>query len=369
MSLDKQLFPLRLRSNRVWRTYSGGRNLESWQGMGGREDSSFPEEWIASTIQARNVGREHIIEGLSLIECEEQLSISLKDRIESDPVRYLGIHHTSIYGSQTAVLVKALDAGERLTIQVHPDRQFAKEVFQSNFGKTEAWLVIGGREIDGEKPSVLLGFKPGITKAHWQDLFERQDIPAMLDCLHRVNVQAGDIFLVEGGVPHAIGIGCFLIEIQEPTDYTLRVERVTPRGHIVPDLACHLGIGFDRMLDAFHYETMSMEEMLAKWKKQPRLLNEATGGKLFSLINNEDTDRFTMSRIEVSGRYQTNGTGTFVIAVILSGAGIIHYDGQTFPISQSNQWFIPADVTELIWERTSEQRLDVILCYPPDNNV
>lgn len=365
MGQDKQLFPLRLQNNRVWRTYSGGHYLESWQGREGPEDGSFPEEWIASTVQARNVGREHIMEGLSLIESEDQSLISLKERIENDPERYLGIKHTSVYGPQTAVLVKALDAGERLTIQVHPDRQFAKEVFQSNFGKTEAWYVIGGREIEGEKPSVLLGFKPGITMAYWQDVFERQDIPAMIDCLHRVKVEAGDIFLVEGGVPHAIGIGCFLIEIQEPTDYTLRVERMTPRGNIVPDLACHLGIGFERMLDAFHYETMSMEEMLTRWKKQPRLLNETEGGKQFSLISYEDTDRFTMSRIEVNGRYHTYRTGTFVIAVILSGTGMMHYSGQSFTICQSNQWFIPADVTELIWERTSEQLLEVILCYPP----
>ncbi len=365
MSQDQQLFPLRLLNNRVWRTYSGGQLLESWQGKEVSEDSSFPEEWIASTVQARNVGREHLIEGLSLIESEDHTLISLKDRIESDPERYLGMKHAKVYGSQTAVLVKALDAGERLTIQVHPDRQFAKEVFQSNFGKTEAWYVIGGREIDGEMPSVLLGFKPEVTRAYWQEVFERQDIPAMIDCLHRVNVEAGDIFLVEGGVPHAIGVGCFLIEIQEPTDYTLRVERTTPKGNIVPDMACHLGIGFERMLDAFHYETLSMNEMLARWKKQPRLINETMGGKQYSLISSEDTDRFTMSRIEVTGRYHTYGTGACVIAVILSGSGTIHYSGKSYEISQSNQWFIPAAVTELIWDRTSELPLEVILCYPP----
>jgi mannose-6-phosphate isomerase len=366
MSHAEQLFPLRLQNNRVWRTYSGGQYLEAWQGVEKAEDSSFPEEWIASTVQARNVGREHILEGLSLIVAREGLtSVTLKELIESDPARYLGVNHTSLYGSQTAVLVKALDAGERLTIQVHPDREFAKEVFQSNFGKTEAWFVIGGREIDGEKPYVLLGFKPGITRAHWQDVFERQDIPAMLDCLHRIPVEAGDIFLVEGGIPHAIGSGCFLIEIQEPTDYTLRVERTTPKGNIVPDLACHLGLGFERMLDAFHYETMPMDDMLAKWKKQPSLLHQAEGGKQFSLISNTDTDRFAMDQIEVTGRYQTNRTGTFMIAIILSGSGTMLCNDQLFPVSQSNQWFIPADISEMIWERTSQEKLEVILCYPP----
>ena len=44
----------------------------------------------------------------------------------------------------------------------------------------------------------------------------------MLDCLHKFEVNKGDTFLIEGGIPHAIGAGCFLVEVQEPTDYTIR---------------------------------------------------------------------------------------------------------------------------------------------------
>lgn len=169
-----------------------------------------------------------MVEGLSEIVLENGKSITLKDLIRSNPEDILGRRHTAKYGSETAVLVKVLDAGERLTIQVHPDREFAQSAFQSVFGKTEAWYILGGRTIGGEDPYVLLGFKPGMTQAKWKQLFEDQDIPGMIGALHKIPVQPGDVFLVEGGVPHAIGSGCFLIEIQEPTDYTLRVERTTP---------------------------------------------------------------------------------------------------------------------------------------------
>ncbi len=54
--------------------------------------------------------------------------------------------------------------------------------------------------------------------------------PTRLDCLHKFEVKAGVTYLMKGGVPHAIGAGCLLIEVREPTDYTIRTERTTPRG-------------------------------------------------------------------------------------------------------------------------------------------
>jgi mannose-6-phosphate isomerase len=93
-------------------------------------------------------------------------------------------------------------------------------------------------------------------------MFEAQQIPEMINPLHRIPLKQGDVYLVEGGIPHAIGKGCFLIEVQEPTDLTLRTERITPRGHSVPDLACHQSRGFDQMLDCFHYEGLTYEETM-----------------------------------------------------------------------------------------------------------
>lgn len=360
-----ELRPFKLSRNRVWRTYAGGERLEKWQGSSNPSDSSFPEEWVASTVVASNVGREEVVEGLSEIVLENGSSITLKDLIDRYPEEILGRNHTSHYGSETALLVKVLDAGERLTIQVHPDREFAKSAFDSLFGKTEAWYILGGRSIDGEEPYVLFGFKPGMTQEKWKRLFEQQDIPGMIDALHKIPVQTGDVFLVEGGVPHAIGSGCFLIEIQEPTDYTLRVERTTPRGLSLPDQACHQGIGFERMLECFHYEAYDDQETLSRWKKEPALVRQDSGGTEYVLIDKKHTDRFRMHLLEVQDELPVNGEGTFSIAIVISGSGKIICQGKEQDVSQADKIFLPAIIDQVNWINIGKDPLKVIVCYPP----
>ena len=356
-----------LQRNRVWRTYSGGKLIDRLQGNVHGIDNRMPEEWVASVVRATNVGREHIQdEGLSKIKLSDGAEATLKEIIESDPKAYLGEAHANKYGSHTAVLVKLLDACERLTIQVHPDREFAMDKFQSRFGKTEAWYVIGGREIGGEKPYVLFGFKPGVTKESWKALFESQNIPGMIDALHRIPVREGDIFLVEGGVPHAIGSGCFLIEIQEPTDYTLRTERMTPAGDAVPDRACHQGLGFDQMLECFHYEPCTFEQIKARWYIEPAIIEATAGGRLMSLIKESDTDRFRMNRLTVYSDYVLDNGGGFAIAIILQGNGSIVTDSGEMGIAQGDTLFLPAAMSSMKWicERGGDS-LQAVLCYPP----
>lgn len=360
-----EIKPFILLKNRVWRTYSGGKCIEEWQKLDEPIDSSFPEEWVASTVIAANSGREHIVEGLSQVLLEEDQHISLKELIRLYPEQMLGKAHITEYGLETAVLVKVLDAAERLTLQVHPDREFARTAFQSRFGKTEAWYILGGREIAGESPYVLLGFKPGMTKERWKELVEQQDIPTMLDSLHKVPVQSGDVFLVEGGIPHAIGSGCFLIEIQEPTDYTLRVEKTTPNGLSLPDKACHQGLGYELMLEGFHYTSFNYDETLNQWKKKPRISRSSEEGNEFQLISSTDTDRFRMNLLEVTGRMDHCQYGAFTIAIVISGYGKLLWREGALDITQSDHFFIPSALDELYWENTGNEPLSVIVCYPP----
>lgn len=140
--------------------------------------------------------------------------MTLKEVIQKEPEKYLGSRRKALYGDSMGVLVKLIDAGERLTVQVHPDKQTAKQLFHSDYGKTECWHMIGGRFIDGEPPCVYLGFKEGMTRKKWEELFWSQDRKGMLEAMNRFEVKAGQRILIEGGVPHAIGAGCFLMEIQ-----------------------------------------------------------------------------------------------------------------------------------------------------------
>lgn len=369
--------PLRLASNRVWRTYGGGRLIEAWQGRADAADGDRPEEWVASTVRARNAGREHLEEGYSRLaqpeagddagESRGDGGIALRELVSAAPEAFLGRRHAQRFGDNPGVLVKVLDAAERLTIQVHPSREFAMRRFGSPFGKTEAWYAIGGRDIDGEEPYVLFGFKPGTTRETWRRLFEAQDIEGMIDALHRVPIRDGDVFLIEGGVPHAIGSGCFLIEIQEPTDLTLRTERATPRGAPIPDAACHQGIGFEGMLDCFRYEALSFEETMARWKKRPRKLAESEGGCRTELIGAADTDRFRMERVVVErgGRMEAVRGESFAIVIVLSGEGAFETRGETYAARQADQWFVPAGVADLAARNDGAAPFELIVCYPP----
>lgn len=330
--------PILLDNARAWRTYLGGSLLRRLQFNLISADDHFPEEWIMSIVEARNPGREAIAhEGLSRVGSDGPY---LKELILEHPVEMLGKEHVSLYGSSLGVLVKLIDAAERLTIQVHPDRLQAQQLFHSQYGKTECWHILGTRTIAGEEPVVYLGFKPGITKSIWQGLFENQDIPGMLSCLHRFIVHPGDTILIQGGVPHAIGAGCFLTEIQEPTDLTIRVERTTPSGLSIDDRQCHQGLGFERMFDCFHYDGLSEKETHSRWFIPEGQISP----HVTKLIGTPHTNMFSLDMITIGpGEEMKFPDASFFSGLyILRGEGILKHAGKSLCMSTSNQFFLPA---------------------------
>lgn len=92
-----------------------------------------------------------------------------------------------------------IDSKERLTVQVHPDRETAKRLFGSPFGKTEYWHILNTREDCEEKPCLYLGFKEGITRKEWEKCFFEQDYDRMLGLMNCLEVKPGETYLVKGG--------------------------------------------------------------------------------------------------------------------------------------------------------------------------
>jgi mannose-6-phosphate isomerase len=356
--------PLKLQQNRVWRPFYGGLLLDRWQNRSQPQDGSKAEEWVASTLEARNP-RPFPGEGLSRVDLPDGKTVTLRELLVAAPEAFLGTTHFHKYGLSLAILVKVLDSASRLMIQVHPDRRYAQEILQSPFGKTEAWVILGEREIAGKAPCVLLGFKPGITRQHWQNLFERQDIPGMLAALHRFPVQTGEVYLVEGGVPHAAGPGCFFMEIQEPTDFTMRVERCSPAGVSLADEQLHQGVGFERMLDCFHYEGLTAEDTLQRRRLQPQLIREEAGGRRIRMIGAQDTPFFAMERLEVRGELKLAAEPYFSVTVILQGSGWLRWDGGRMAVVQADEVFLPATVGSITLEAQPGTELSLIRCLPP----
>ena len=144
----------------------------------------------------------------------------LADAVASDPKGWLGPEHVAKYGSDTGLLVKLLDAGQRLPVHVHPDRSFAAEHLASPHGKTEAWVIIEASPDAG----VHLGFNRDVTAAELNGWARDQDIETLLAVTNRVPVSAGDTVLCPAGTPHAISEGILLVELQEPADLSIMLE-------------------------------------------------------------------------------------------------------------------------------------------------
>ena len=278
----------KLLPNRVRRTYLGGGRIDAFCGthvVSGPQP--LPEDWLASTTTAFNGRVEIAGEGLGCLE---------DGRAVRDVV------------GELPILVKLLDSDERLVIQAHPTVTYAREHFNSPVGKTECWYFLPGTAPDA---CVYLGFKPGVTRKRWQAAFRAQN--GLLDFLHRVPVQAGDFVFVDGGVPHAIGGGCFLIELQEPSDLMVVAERVTPSGREIPDRKMHGGLGWEEMFNVYAYDGVEAETLYARYVRR-----QAHG----RIVGPDLTDKFAMQLLAGGDRCRLAGVPA--VAVVVSGEGALN---------------------------------------------
>ncbi|MDQ1647551.1 MAG: mannose-6-phosphate isomerase [Cryptosporangiaceae bacterium] len=230
--------------------YQGGARIAALRGDGGDESWS-PEEWIASTTPRYG----EVVAGLSALPGGQLL----REAIQADPGSWLGAEHVAAFGADPAILVKLLDAGERLPVHVHPTRDFSRQHLNCPYGKTEAWVVI---EVTGDDPHVYLGFKDDVSAEDLRALVDSQDSQGFLDLMHRIPVEVGDSIVVPSGTPHATGAGVFVVELQEPTDFSILLEHKP--FDIDGETKGHLGIGFDLALQAVKRTATSLDE-LASW--------------------------------------------------------------------------------------------------------
>lgn len=237
--------PVLLPSNRPpERFYLGGRRITDFRGeppAGERE----PEDWVGSTTTLAgetSLGLSSLPDGHTLVEA-----------ISDDPVGWLGLAHLQRFGGDPRLLVKLLDAGQRLPVHAHPDVAFARQFLGRAHGKAEAWYILEGG-------TVHVGLRRDLTEAELDELAAGQDSDRMLQLLHRVDVHPGDVVFVPPGVLHAIGAGVFLVELQEPEDLSILLEWTGfaidgPRDG-------HLGLGFDVALTAVERHARDATELV-----------------------------------------------------------------------------------------------------------
>jgi mannose-6-phosphate isomerase len=203
--------PLELGPNQISRFYRGGSRISAFRGLPSAGED-LPEDWVASTT---TVYGEHEL-GLS----RTHDGMALADVLAADPEAFFEPAHLAAYGPDPAVLVKLLDAGERLPLHFHPDDRFAAARLGARHGKTEAWVILDA----APRAAVHVGFSHDLTEGELAELVAAQDLPSLLETMQRVPVAAGDTIYVPAGVPHVIGAGILLLELQQPSDLSLLLE-------------------------------------------------------------------------------------------------------------------------------------------------
>ncbi|MEW9264447.1 PfkB family carbohydrate kinase [Kineococcus endophyticus] len=227
------------------RFYAGGERLATFRGQATWEPHT-PEDWVGSVTTVRG----EVTTGLTRLPSGELL----REAVERDPVGWLGAAHAARWGADPQLLVKLLDAGQRLPVHVHPDDAFAARHLGAAHGKAEAWHVL-------EPGVVHVGLRRAVAPGELARAVAEQDDAALLDLLHEVPVAAGDSVLVPPGTLHAVGEGVVLVEVQQPEDLSILLEW---RGFAIDGrVHGHLGLGFDTALTAVDPRVLD-EEALAR---------------------------------------------------------------------------------------------------------
>ncbi|HZG90436.1 MAG TPA: class I mannose-6-phosphate isomerase [Pseudonocardia sp.] len=233
--------PLLLPPNVIDHFYRGGERLAALRGVA--LPSPFrPEEWLAATVHRAGVP------GVGSSSAPDGTPFA--GVVAADPVGWTGVAQPPAGLSDTGLLVKLLDAGQRLPVHVHPTRPFARDHLHSCYGKTEAWYVL---ETAGEDAAVWVGFGEDVDPRELAARVEAQDAEWMLARMNELRVRPGDGVVVPAGQVHATGAGVFLVEAQEPTDFSILLEWSATTAS--KDEA-HLGLGLDVALPAVDHRAL-----------------------------------------------------------------------------------------------------------------
>ena len=319
--------PVFFKRNRVFRVYLGGKLFSDLLGDE-PVDGNEPEEWICSSVRAINPGHTDPLEGISL------------RREDGEPFdRLLAEHKKEYLGEREdlGVLVKYLDSAIRLPMQVHPTRDFSRKHFGSPYGKAEAWLILATRP----DACIYFGFSREVTPAEFARAVAKSesDPEAMTAFVNRVPVKSGDVFFVDAGVIHAIGAGCLILEVQEPTDFTIQPEYFCG-DYRLNDKEMYLGLDPETALSCFHYHKYG-KAVVDAGRKVPRVLSEANGYRREELIGEGDTPCFAMQR-HILDRAEMPLDLPASVWICTEGEGEILSEGERTPVSRGDYFFLPA---------------------------
>ena len=298
-----------------------------WGGTRLNDDFSkhIPSDVVAETWECSTHP-----DGISVAASGEWIGMPLDGILRAHP-EYLGEHAHGV--AELPVLVKFIDAGRDLSVQVHPSDEFARTHENGQNGKTEMWYVM-----DAE-PDSRIAY--GLHHAVGKDLFRKSIGDGSVEkYLQMVPVRKNDLFFIPPGTVHAIGAGCMIAEIQQSSNLTYRLYdygRTDRNGNRRP---LHLEKG----LAVANLEAMPEP-------RQPMRLLRYSGGTASELLCR--CQYFQVERVLVNTEHQREMAvfrptrESFEIFLFLNGCGTLFSGDSMLQFFKGDCVFVPAGSSEI----------------------
>ena len=309
----------------------GGRNLEQL----GKElpEGNVAESWELSCHP----------DGQSIILNGGLKDMYLDELIKKYRADVIGTSLPSSAIDKFPLLIKFIDANDRLSVQVHPKDEYARINENGELGKNEMWYIISAK--DGAK--LVYDVAPGTTRETFRKAIDEGKIN---ECLNYVPVKAGDMLNIPAGLVHAIGKGIVLAEVQQNSNTTYRVydyDRVDKNGNKRP-------LHVEKALDVINFEGAGTGE-----KAVGLGYSESDYHMNIKIANSY----FAIEEIDLHGKMSEKADGSkFFINIFTEGSGRMIYSDGSIDVKFGETVLIPASMGDY----TLEGNLKVIKTYVPD---
>ncbi len=294
-------------------TLWGGRTLIDEYGFETDADNAA-EAWLLS---CHKDGPSYVTNGV-------HKGKTLSQVIECEGKGCLGANNADCF--DFPVLIKIIDAKDKLSVQVHPGDEYARK-YENENGKTEAWYVL---KCD-EGASLIYGMKNSVSREEFASAIENG---TLLDDVNVVKVKPGDVVFIPSGMLHAIGEGILLAEVQQSSNSTYRVFDYNRRDKNGNLRELHVKKAVD-VVD------LNVAEVDFSAEGEKKAENGAEKTYLTGC------DYFRMTLTEVNGEYTDNACEkSFVSLLVLDGEGKLTSDTQEINLKKGSSIFIPASYGE-----------------------
>lgn len=228
------------------------------------------------------------------------------------------------------LLIKLIDAKDRLSVQVHPDDEYALKN-EGEYGKTEMWYVV---DCD-EGAELIYGFNREVSKEEFERRIKDNTLP---EICNYVPVHKGDVFFIAAGTLHAIGAGILIAEVQQNSNTTYRVSDYGRLGADGKPRQLHI----EKALDVTKRERPQIPYgNIGKQEVKPY-------GTVRELAK---CNLFTASVLKLNGKTVINREDSFTSVLVLDGEITVKWENGEIKASKGGSVFVPAEcLTELSGE-------------------